>query len=227
MENEAALKRRKVSEEEVITKLKDDGDFDNLRLKIIRKLKDDKELRNNIISVVKQAAVLQRPRVENVKPRQLSDMIFEEIRDKAMSQVSDCAWEIMRSNDGMRGEIVETVQTVYSKLANPEGIPDDTVPANKEPDHIGLITLPNGEAGHRFSENDPDEPPGFTLSNNHPNGHGECHKEEQLVQKGKELLCNTEEVRSDVNMGASQVVRERKEPCDGSDDDPDVPPGFG
>jgi len=30
-----------VGKEEVITKLKDDGDFDRLRLKIIRKLKDN------------------------------------------------------------------------------------------------------------------------------------------------------------------------------------------
>lgn len=32
---------RKISAEQVLTKLKDDGDFDKLRLKIIRKLKDD------------------------------------------------------------------------------------------------------------------------------------------------------------------------------------------
>ena len=30
-----------VTKDEVIAKLKDDGDFDKLRLKIIRKLKDD------------------------------------------------------------------------------------------------------------------------------------------------------------------------------------------
>ena len=33
--------RRKISKEEVIEKLKDDGDFDSLRLKIIRRLKDN------------------------------------------------------------------------------------------------------------------------------------------------------------------------------------------
>ncbi|MBA0563848.1 hypothetical protein Golob_008810, partial [Gossypium lobatum] len=32
---------KKIRKEEVIAKLKDDGDFDKLRLKIIRKLKDN------------------------------------------------------------------------------------------------------------------------------------------------------------------------------------------
>lgn len=32
---------RKISKEEVVKKLKDDGDFDRLRLKIIRRLKDN------------------------------------------------------------------------------------------------------------------------------------------------------------------------------------------
>ena len=34
-------RRKKISKEEVIEKLKDDGDFDSLRLKIIRRLKDN------------------------------------------------------------------------------------------------------------------------------------------------------------------------------------------
>jgi hypothetical protein len=34
----------KISKDEVIAKLKDDGDFDKLRLKIIRKLKDNVSL---------------------------------------------------------------------------------------------------------------------------------------------------------------------------------------
>lgn len=33
--------RRKISKEEVMEKLKDDGDFDSLRLQIIRRLKDN------------------------------------------------------------------------------------------------------------------------------------------------------------------------------------------
>lgn len=34
-------KTKTVSKDQVIAKLKDDGDFDNLRLKIIRKVKDN------------------------------------------------------------------------------------------------------------------------------------------------------------------------------------------
>lgn len=45
MENKRTENRNQasvtVSKDEVIAKLKDDGDFDRLRLKIIRKLKDD------------------------------------------------------------------------------------------------------------------------------------------------------------------------------------------
>lgn len=36
-----AMAPRTISKEEVIAKLKDDGDFDSLRLRIIRRLKDN------------------------------------------------------------------------------------------------------------------------------------------------------------------------------------------
>ncbi|KAF3610745.1 hypothetical protein DY000_02045127 [Brassica cretica] len=35
------MARRKISKEEVVQKLKDDGDFDSLRVNIIRRLKDN------------------------------------------------------------------------------------------------------------------------------------------------------------------------------------------
>ena len=35
------MERRRVSKEEVVQKLKDDGDFDRLRVNIIRRLKDN------------------------------------------------------------------------------------------------------------------------------------------------------------------------------------------
>lgn len=46
MENgsSSGVNKRKISGEEVLTKLKDDGDFDKLRVKIIRRLKDDVSL---------------------------------------------------------------------------------------------------------------------------------------------------------------------------------------
>ncbi|GJW09025.1 hypothetical protein Tco_1571448 [Tanacetum coccineum] len=63
----------------VISKLKDDGDFDKLRLKLIRKLKHKEELRDNIVSIVKQSVAINRPGAENMKPRQLYDAIHEEV----------------------------------------------------------------------------------------------------------------------------------------------------
>ena len=38
---ELTQSNRQITKDEVLAKLKDDGDFDRLRLKIIRKLKDD------------------------------------------------------------------------------------------------------------------------------------------------------------------------------------------
>ncbi|CDY68810.1 BnaCnng60640D [Brassica napus] len=73
------MARRKISKEEVVQKLKDDGDFDSLRVNIIRRLKDNEELRNNMISLVKESAALNRPGVQNMKTRQLSDAIFQEV----------------------------------------------------------------------------------------------------------------------------------------------------
>ncbi|XP_040951501.1 uncharacterized protein [Gossypium hirsutum] len=122
---------KKIRKEEVIAKLKDNGDFDKLRLKIIRKLKDNlRRICNNIISAVKQSAALNRLGSENMKVRQLSDAIHDEvgifhvvnnvnvnatlqffimIRNKVMGQISDSLWEIIRSKGSTRTGITETV----------------------------------------------------------------------------------------------------------------------
>ncbi|KAJ0960001.1 hypothetical protein J5N97_000234 [Dioscorea zingiberensis] len=105
---------------EVVGRLKDDGDFDALRLKIIRKVKENEELRNNIIAEVKQSLVLNEDGAENLKPRQVSDGIYQEIGNKIMGQISDELWKVIRSNDGMKNEIKETVESVYNRLVNPE-----------------------------------------------------------------------------------------------------------
>ncbi|KAF6160268.1 hypothetical protein GIB67_019037 [Kingdonia uniflora] len=76
-------------------------------------------LRNNIISAVKQSAALNRVGAENLKPRQLSDTIQEEIGNTVMAQISDGLWEVIRSNDGMQSEIKETVESVYNRLSAP------------------------------------------------------------------------------------------------------------
>ncbi|KAG4141820.1 hypothetical protein ERO13_D06G097500v2 [Gossypium hirsutum] len=132
---------KKIRKEEVIAKLKDNGDFDKLRLKIIRKLKDNllvqlelcilyllsflmdskndsvnsrtrrmqPSICNNIISAVKQSAALNRLGSENMKVRQLSDAIHDEVGNKVMGQISDSLWEIIRSKGSTRTGITETV----------------------------------------------------------------------------------------------------------------------
>ncbi|CAN7020327.1 unnamed protein product [Brassica rapa subsp. trilocularis] len=116
------MERRRVSKEEVVQKLKDDGDFDRLRVNIIRRLKDNEELRNKMISLVKESTALNRPGAQNMKPRQLSDAIFEQVGSKMLSQLSDGLWGIIRSEDGMKSEIRETVQSVYATLSNTGGV---------------------------------------------------------------------------------------------------------
>ncbi|KAL9305908.1 hypothetical protein AtEden1_Chr1g0013481 [Arabidopsis thaliana] len=138
---------RKISKEEVVEKLKDDGDFDRLRLKIIRRLKENEALRNNMISVVKESTSLKRHGAQNMKTRQLSDAIFEEVGSKMLSQLSDGLWGIIRSEDGMKNEIRETVQSVYATLSNPRGEKRGT--SAREMEH--KIPTPKKEARTDFN----------------------------------------------------------------------------
>ncbi|GAV79601.1 hypothetical protein CFOL_v3_23066 [Cephalotus follicularis] len=232
MENKSNSRKRKVSKEEVIEKLKDDGDFDNLRLKIIRKLKDNEELRSNIISAVNQSAVCNRPGAEDMKPRQLSDAIYDDVGNKVMSQISDCLWHIIKSGDGMKNEITETVQSVYSKLAEPlkkiegKSSTHEAMPVEKASGINDSIMASVREACDTSSDNDPKEPPGFTLSGKEQN------KRELPTEERKEVLAKSDDIfePGDAGLGVppgfSQDVG-HIEPCDGSDEDPDVPPGFG
>nr|AFK47328.1 unknown [Lotus japonicus] len=177
-----------IGKEEVIAKLKDDGDFDKLRLKIIRKLKDNEELRQHITSIVKQSVALNRDGAENMKPRQLSDSIYEEVGEKVMSQISDSLWQIIRSNDGMKGEIAETVQSVCDKLANPKGKDEvllstsDGVPVQRQGESASAT-----EVDDTLHENEPEEPPGFTLLHSHlnNNNHEKQDKGHEEQDKGK------------------------------------------
>ncbi|XP_022737627.1 uncharacterized protein LOC111290545 [Durio zibethinus] len=239
---------KKITKEEVIAKLKDDGDFDKLRLKIIRKLKENEELRNNIIAAVKQSAALNRPGAENMKLRQLSDAIHDEIGNKVMGQISDSLWEIIRSEGGMRSEITETVLSVYDKIANPlekekgESSMNDMMPVEKEAENNGSIKASAGRVDDTLSDGDPKEPPGFSLSNNHRSNHHRQQYEvkwqlprpydNEPVENWKEELHHSQhgqdqdDVDVSVPPGFSEDV-DQKQPCDASDEDPDVPPGFG
>ncbi|KAL5748619.1 hypothetical protein ACOSP7_025662 [Xanthoceras sorbifolium] len=231
--------KKMVSKDQVISKLKDDGDFDRLRLKIIRKLKDNEELRNNIISVVKQSTALSRAGAETMKPRQLSDAIYEEVGDKVQSQISEGLWAIIKSEDGMKSEIAETVESVYSKLVNPGGIrvvepsTHDVSLVNKEAGGSCPMKASAGEVDDTVSDNEPKEPPGFILShnpnnNNHPSQRQEGlqampYVKEPAEEQKEEPQCSQDMLEPP---GFSTNV-EHKQPCDDNDEDPDVPPGFG
>ncbi|KAJ6415284.1 hypothetical protein OIU84_004137 [Salix udensis] len=199
-----------VSKEEVIAKLKEDGDFDNLRLNIIRKLKDNEELRNNIISIVRHSAALNRAGAESMTPRQLFDDLYDEVGNKLTSQVSAGVWKVIRSADGMKNEITETVQSVYNKLVNPERKEDG------ESSTHGAMVVDNG-TNYKVL-----------------NSYHEKREELQLPipREAKKKRPNHSEDMLEVNdvdlvPPGFSADAEPKEPCDGSDEDPDVPPGFG
>ncbi|AEE28894.1 hypothetical protein AtNW77_Chr1g0013661 [Arabidopsis thaliana] len=188
---------RKISKEEVVEKLKDDGDFDRLRLKIIRRLKENEDLRNNMISVVKESTSLKRHGAQNMKTRQLSDAIFEEVGSKMLSQLSDGLWGIIRSEDGMKNEIRETVQSVYATLSNPRGEKRGT--SAREMEH--KIPTPKKEARTDF--------------NTSP-----ASKQKQELIKGA-VEDNKGEACSD------DVQDNKGEAYNDDEEDPELPPGFG
>ncbi|KAL3818140.1 hypothetical protein ACJIZ3_004045 [Penstemon smallii] len=244
--------------EDVISKLKDDGDFDRLRVKIIRKLKENtsenftihnicffhqfflnltlhsdhsnflqEELRSNIISLVKQSTALNCPGAEKMKPRQLSDAIHQEIGDKIMSQVSDGVWNIIRSPDGMKPEITETVQSVYDKLANPRGKNNCQSSSRMKPEN-NISADGACENKDRMSDGEPNEPPGFGLTNRPYNIDMPPHKGQMMKEnKGKNLHLDKPDIMdSDAPPGFSCVF-EHKKSGESPDEDPEVPPGFG
>ncbi|KAH7514047.1 hypothetical protein FEM48_Zijuj11G0047100 [Ziziphus jujuba var. spinosa] len=227
-----------ISKDDVIAKLKDDGDFDRLRLKIIRKLKDDEKLRENISSIVKQSAALNRLGSENMKPRQLSDAIYQEVGDKVMSQISDGLWGIIRSSDGMKGEITETVQSVYNRLLDPKGKDKDESPTHmmeiqNGAGNSGSNLASAGEIDGELSDNEPKEPPGFSLSHNIkgdlqlplPNEKGSAEEQHKVPSKLQDKP-ESEDVRHSPLPGF-YAEKGHKQPCDDGEEDPDVPPGFG
>ncbi|KAL6349687.1 hypothetical protein AAG906_041094 [Vitis piasezkii] len=212
-----------IRKEDVVQKLKDDGDFDRLQ-----------ELRNSIISMVKQSEALNHADNENLKSRQFCDAIYKEIQTEAMNHISD------------RLEITKTVQFVYNKLVNPKGNEE----GNSSSPNI-LAQFQNGTGNNSFqkapaceindpmSDNELNEPPGFSMSNTHQsNSHGEQKEQQQPMpsergptEEHKEgsnhplKVLEPHDVDHGVPPGFSAAM-ENSQPCDGSDEDPDVPPGF-
>lgn len=152
---EEAKSRRRPTAEEVITRLKDDGDFDTLRLQIINKVKENEELRKSIIMEVKQSQILNQDDSENLKPRQLSDAIYQEVGKKIMGHISDEVWKVIRSSN-TKDDIRGTVESVYDRIVNPKPKEDN---ASKQK---GASSTP--ATVHEASTCD-EMPPGFASSN--------------------------------------------------------------
>jgi len=161
--------------------------------------------------------------------------------DKVMSQISDSLWQIIRSADGMKSEITETVKSVYDKLANPKGKDEvmlstsDVMPIQRQGE-----TASATEIDDTLHESEPTEPPGFTLLHNHMNNNNHEDQDKGKVQvqwqrfaaERKEDshlsqdVLGEDDVDSNAPPGFSKDV-EQNPSSDCSDEDPDVPPGFG
>lgn len=156
-----------------------------------------------------------------------------------MGQISDSLWQIIRSGDGMKKEIMETVQSVYDKLATPKGKDEvmlstsDVMPIQRQGE-----TASATEIDGTLHENEPDEPPGFTLGHNHLNNNEDQDKGKVQVQvKGltaerkedshpPQDTLDVDDIDGNAPPGFPMDV-EQKPPAECSDEDPDVPPGFG
>lgn len=243
---------KRIRAEDVICKLKDDGDFDKLRLKIVRKLKENVQLRNSIIATVKESAALNRPGAENMKPRQLSDAIYQEVGDKVMGKISDDFWNTIRTGDGIQTEITQTVQSVYNKLLNPQLIEagessshSDLQPAQNVVESNGHIAVSDSGIDATLSiDAEPSEPPGFARLGSNQNSKSD-HKESPKKDLGLPVPADGKKretyTKSDTNFSLDLVPdnmdvgapsgfatgTKEKNPDDVNDEDPEVPPGFG
>ncbi|KAI5655595.1 hypothetical protein M9H77_32782 [Catharanthus roseus] len=173
-----------------------------------------------------------------------------------MSQISDGVWKIIRSGDGMKAEIMETVQSVYNTLLNPKvnecstsTSPADLLPAQKEHENNRSLAASTSGIQERLSDGEPHEPPGFSMrdhSQNNTNGHHDLTKESRRKSKSRvESKSRVDKTRDEPTQEAyhfdekSEPSRVSKSPPpgtsevveqqsdDGGEDDPDLPPGFG
>lgn len=163
-----------------------------------------------------------------------------------MDQISDGLWEIIKSADGMNGEITETVQSVYNKLLKPNGYQNGessrstAMPVRNGSDNNGSIMALASETDDTMFDGEPNEPPGFSQSDLHCKDYHEEQPKEvdppmphalPKEEQKKELHHVEDVVEPDALDPGSppgfSASMEHKQPCDGSDEDPDVPPGFG
>lgn len=152
-----------------------------------------------------------------------------------MSQISDGVWEIIGLKDGKKSEIEETVQSVYDKLMNPGGLrvgesSTHDLPVQMEPEKNFPIKSSACIVDDTLSDHEAKAPPGFCV------GHSDQEMQLQEVQQlpipyDKEPV----EQQKGENHHSQDALEppgfsidvENKQPSDGSDEDPDLPPGFG
>ncbi|KAF3340136.1 hypothetical protein FCM35_KLT15907 [Carex littledalei] len=139
--------------EEVIDRIRDDGDFDSLRLSLSRNLKHNDQLRKSIVEEVKQSLVLNDDISDKIKIRDLSDALYQELGGKIMGKISDEVWDAINLSEQ---EIQETVESVYYRILHPEK------EKKKKKEDTSNSALGNNQNCIK-QENEPDDPPGFAL----------------------------------------------------------------
>ncbi|KAJ4866224.1 Uncharacterized protein Rs2_52253 [Raphanus sativus] len=118
-----------------------------------------------------------------------------------LSQLSDGLWGIIRSEDGMRSEIRETVQSVYATLSNPGGLLQEG-PSTREAEHRNIpAPVRKGETGA-----------------------GPAGKQKQEVIRGA-VIENKGEAACSIS--SSNRVNYYIDNNNSDEEDPEFPPGFG
>lgn len=153
-----------------------------------------------------------------------------------MGQISESLWEIIRSADGMKSEIEDTVQSMCSKLLNPSG--KDMQTPMQRMDYSRSYAVPSSETNAVFN-NERKEPLGFCPSNNQNDGkqHNERVQVPVSHEKGVSEGLGNEQNPSHVVLSPDDVdvgmppgfpanLKNRKLSND-TEDDPELPPGFG
>lgn len=189
------------------------------------------ELRNNIVNQVKQSEIINQYVSEDMKPRQLSDAIFQELGRKIMGQISDEIWQVIRSNDCIKDDIRATVESVFNKMtggepqgkgANPSPAQENLIVGMEANVTNALISNPIIKA-NMLNSNEINDPSGIA-SSGHPvdeNKNFELMEHEQrpclLLQNSPKSFVQCKVLTSGVL--SSQVGGE-------ADDESDLPPGF-
>lgn len=147
-----------------------------------------------------------------------------------MGQISDEVWKIIRSSEN---DIRGTVEAVYDRIVNPKEKKQDTSSPHKEPQsdgkkgHDSLVTPSTSEINLSDTNEQMEAPPGFD-STDRPSGKV---KSEPVPQGKQPQLSNKEpnqvEQVDSLPPGFCPVPKSPIRPIVVTDEDPDVPPGFG